>query len=82
MDESLTFVPGETTIQIPITITEDNIDEESELFIATLSPESVASNDDLTVSPNLADVVIVDVARKSSSISGCYFVRGGYLAGS
>ena len=80
MDELLTFEPGVTTIQVPISITEDNVNENRERFFADLALESVAGNDDVIVVPSFAAVDIVDVARKSSSIRGCYWE--GYWVGS
>ena len=69
MDELLTFEPGVTTRQVPISITEDNVDEELEIFFANLSLESVAGNDDVTVVPSIAGVDIIDVARTCKSSS-------------
>lgn len=65
MSRLLTFSPSTSSIEVTITINEDNIDEPVENFSPRLTLQS-SDGGDVRLSPDRAEVSILDIARKPS----------------
>ena len=60
VDQLLTFSPGTTRVQVPITIILDDEDEPSESFISELTLV-FSGEDDVQLRPDETEIVISDI---------------------